>query len=120
MDRDALADFLRRGRARLQPADVGLAPGPRRRTPGLRRDDVATLAGISCDYYTRLEQSRGPHPSDQVLAALARALRLSGDERDHLYFLAGRQPPRTHRPGAHVSPALLYVLDALEGRRRPS
>jgi transcriptional regulator with XRE-family HTH domain len=115
MDRTALADFLRRHRERLQPADVGLAPGPRRRTPGLRRDDVANLAGISTDYLTRLEQSRGPHPSDQVIASLARALRLDDDERDHLYHLAGQQPPRTRRRSAHVRPALLQLLDALTG-----
>jgi transcriptional regulator with XRE-family HTH domain len=114
MDREALADFLRRGRDRLQPADVGLAPGPRRRTPGLRRDDVANLAGISTDYLTRLEQARGPHPSEQVLAALARALRLTDDERDHLFHLAGQQPPRTRPATTHVGPSLLYLLDALE------
>jgi transcriptional regulator with XRE-family HTH domain len=115
MDREALADFLRRGRDRLQPADVGIAPGPRRRTPGLRRDDVANLAGISTDYLTRLEQARGPHPSDQVLSALARALRLTDDERDHLFHLAGQQPPRVRRTTTHVRPSLLYVLDALTG-----
>jgi transcriptional regulator with XRE-family HTH domain len=114
MDRAALADFLRRGRDRLQPADVGLAPGPRRRTPGLRRDDVANLAGISTDYLTRLEQARGPHPSEQVLAALARALRLTDDERDHLFHLAGQQPPRTRPAPALVGPSLLYLLDALD------
>ncbi|NHC12397.1 helix-turn-helix transcriptional regulator [Motilibacter deserti] len=113
MDRPELADFLRRRRERLQPADVGIAPGPRRRTPGLRRDDVATLAAISTDYYTRLEQARGPHPSPQVLTALARALRLTDDERDHLFHLAGQQPPRTGTTRHHVRPALLHVLDSL-------
>lgn len=94
MNRAELADFLRRGRARLDPAHVGLAPGSRRRTPGLRREEVAQLAAMSVDYYTRLEQSRGPRPSRQMLTALARALRLTDDERDHLFHLAGEEPPR--------------------------
>jgi transcriptional regulator with XRE-family HTH domain len=113
VDRGQLADFLRRRRERLTPADVGLPAGVRRRTPGLRREEVAQLAGMSTDYLARLEQSRGPQPSTQVLAALARALRLTDDERDHLYYLAGRTPPAFHRPNAHVSPGLLHVLDHL-------
>ena len=113
VDRDQLADFLRRRRERLTPAEVGLSVGVRRRTPGLRREEVAQLAGMSTDYLARLEQSRGPQPSTQVLAALARALRLTDDERDHLYYLAGRTPPALHRPNAHVSPGLLHVLDHL-------
>jgi transcriptional regulator with XRE-family HTH domain len=114
VDRDQLADFLRRRRERLSPADVGLPVGVRRRTPGLRREEVAQLAGMSTDYLARLEQSRGPQPSTQLLAALARALRLTDDERDHLYYLAGRTPPpASHRPNAHVSPGLLHVLDHL-------
>ncbi|MBL1075592.1 helix-turn-helix domain-containing protein [Nocardia sp. 2] len=113
MDRTELADFLRRRREQLQPAAVGLAAGARRRTPGLRRDEVALLAGMSTDYYTRLEQARGPRPSTQVLAALARALRLTDSERDHLYHLTGHQPPA--RGGdAHVSPGLLHVLTKLD------
>lgn len=113
MDRNQLGDFLRRRRERLTPAEVGLPPGVRRRTPGLRREEVAQLAGMSTDYLARLEQSRGPQPSPQVLAALARALRLTDDERDHLYHLAGRNPPASHRPNVHVSPGLLHVLDHL-------
>ncbi len=113
MDRDDLADFLRRRRERLQPADVGLLPGLRRRTPGLRRDEVALLAGMSTDYYTRLEQSRGPRPSAQVLSALARALRLTDDERDHLFHLCDHPSP-TRGGDGHVRPGLLYVLDKLE------
>ncbi|MGW0968397.1 helix-turn-helix transcriptional regulator [Streptomyces sp. NPDC002516] len=113
MDRPELADFLRRGRARLEPSDVGLAAGSRRRTPGLRREEVAALAGMSVDYYTRLEQSRGPHPSRQMLGALARALRLTGDERDHLFHLAGEQPPRATSASPHVRPGLLLILDRL-------
>lgn len=113
MNRAELADFLRRGRARLEPSDVGLAPGARRRTPGLRREEVSGLAGMSVDYYTRLEQSRGPHPSRQMLTALARALRLTDDERDHLFHLAGEEPPRREPTSAHVRPGLLLVLDRL-------
>ncbi|WP_225821221.1 helix-turn-helix transcriptional regulator [Streptomyces naphthomycinicus] len=111
MNRAELADFLRRGRARLEPSDVGLVPGPRRRTPGLRREEVASLAGMSVDYYTRLEQSRGPRPSRQMLTALARALRLSDDERDHLFHLVGEEPPRRDAASTHVRPGLLLVLD---------
>lgn len=113
MDRAALADLLRTRRERLAPADVGLPSGTRRRTPGLRRDEVAALASISTDYYTRLEQRRGPHPSIAVLAALARALRLTDDERDHLFHLTGQPAPERHSTGAHVSPGLLYLLDRL-------
>ncbi|MFE0628178.1 helix-turn-helix transcriptional regulator [Streptomyces sp. NPDC058864] len=121
MNRAQLADFLRRSRARLAPSDVGLAVGTRRRTPGLRREEVAQLAGMSADYYTRLEQARGPRPSRQILGSLARALRLSEDERDHLFHLAGEEPPRDVRdtggPGGspgHVRPGLLLVLDRLD------
>ncbi|MER7672798.1 helix-turn-helix transcriptional regulator [Kitasatospora sp. NPDC096128] len=113
MDRDALADFLTRSRSRLTPADVGLPPGARRRTPGLRREEVAQLAGLSVDYYARLEQRRGPQPSPQLLAALARALRLGEDGRDHLFHLAGHEPPRRHGLLAHVRPGLLLILDRL-------
>ncbi|CAM5382335.1 MULTISPECIES: helix-turn-helix transcriptional regulator [Streptomyces] len=113
MNRAELADFLRRGRARLAPSDVGLTPGSRRRTPGLRREEVAQLAGMSVDYYTRLEQSRGPRPSRQMLTALARALRLTDDERDHLFHLAGEEPPRHETSSEHVRPGLLLILDRL-------
>ncbi|MDT4914503.1 MAG: hypothetical protein QOC66_3631 [Pseudonocardiales bacterium] len=112
-DRAALADLLRTRRLRLAPADIGLPPGVRRRTPGLRRDEVASLAAISSDYYTRLEQQRGPNPSVGVLAALARALRMTDDERDHLFHLAGQVPPERHVASTHVSPGLLHVLDRL-------
>ncbi|MCT2582157.1 helix-turn-helix transcriptional regulator [Actinophytocola gossypii] len=114
MNRVALADFLRRRREALRPSDVGLVPGPRRRTPGLRREEVAGLTGMSVDYYVRLEQQRGPQPSEQMLASLARALRLTADERDHLYRLAGHNVPRRTPADAHVAPALLRVLDRLE------
>ncbi|MFG3601637.1 helix-turn-helix transcriptional regulator [Micromonospora chersina] len=113
MDRPALADFLRRRREALQPGDVGLAAGVRRRAPGLRREEVAALATMSTDYYTRLEQQRGPQPSPQLLASLARALRLTGDERDYLFRVAGHNPPTSVSAATHVSPALLRVLDRL-------
>jgi transcriptional regulator with XRE-family HTH domain len=92
MDRQQLADFLKTRRATLKPRDVGLPEGSRRRTPGLRRQEVAQLAGISVEYYIRLEQARGPKPSRQVLGALARALMLVQDERAHLYHLADERP----------------------------
>ncbi|WP_182112634.1 MULTISPECIES: helix-turn-helix transcriptional regulator [unclassified Actinotalea] len=114
MDRAAVADFLRTRRAALRPADVGLPAGARRRTAGLRREEVAALAGMSTDYYTRLEQRRGPTPSPQMLAAIARALRLTVDEHDHLLRLAGHVPAPRSRRSPHVSPALLRVLDRLD------
>lgn len=114
MDRDQLADFLRQRREALQPQDVGLSRGPRRRTRGLRREEVATLASMSTDYYARLEQRRGPQPSEQMLGAIARALRLTRQEHDHLFRLAGHTPLPHGRRSAHVSPGLLRVLDSLE------
>jgi transcriptional regulator with XRE-family HTH domain len=114
MDRTALAAFLRRRREALQPEDVGIPAGPRRRTPGLRRDDVAALAAMSTDYYTRLEQQRGPQPSEQMLASLARALRLTSDERDYLFQVAGHNAPASVSAATHVAPALLRVLDRLD------
>ena len=114
MDRAALAGFLRHRREALRPEDVGLPAGARRRTPGLRREDVAALALMSTDYYTRLEQQRGPQPSEQMLGSLARALRLSGDERDYLFQIAGHNAPASVSTAAHVAPALLRVLDRLD------
>jgi transcriptional regulator with XRE-family HTH domain len=109
-----LAAFLKSRRARIRPADVGLPTGPRRRVPGLRREEVSQLAGLSVDYYTELERGSNVQPSAQTLAALARALRLNGDERDHLFHLADRPLPRAaHGPAAHVQPALLGLLDRL-------
>jgi len=113
VDRDQLADFLRRRREALQPEDVGLPRGPRRRTGGLRREEVAALCDMSVDYYNRLEQRRGPQPSQQMLAAIARGMRLSLDERDHLFRLAGHTaPPRASRAD-HVSPGTMRILDRL-------
>jgi len=87
-----LGVFLRSRRERITPADVGLPGSGRRRTPGLRREELALLAGISATWYTYLEQGRDIRPSEQVLAALAQALRLDGHERDHLFHLAGHTP----------------------------
>ncbi|WP_410663736.1 helix-turn-helix transcriptional regulator [Amycolatopsis sp. lyj-84] len=113
MDRRQLADFLRSRRERISPADVGLPAGPRRRTPGLRREEVAQLAFISTEYYTRLEQARGPRPSREVLAGLSRALRLSDAERDHLHHLAGAPPGPPPGPSREVRPSILSLLQRL-------
>lgn len=113
MDRAALADFLVRHREALRPADVGLGPGVRRRAPGLRREEVAQLAVMSTDYYTRLEQRRGPQPSTQMLGSIARALRLTPEERDYLYRVAGHSAPDRAATSDYVAPALLRVLDRL-------
>ena len=114
MDRDGLADFLRRRRAALQPEDVGMPATRRRRTSGLRREEVAALAHMSTDFYARLEQRRGSRPSAETVAALARALRLSPAERDHVHRLAGHVPPPRHARSGQVSPALVRVLDRLD------
>ncbi|HEY0951217.1 helix-turn-helix transcriptional regulator [Nocardioides sp.] len=113
MDLTELGAFLKSRRDRIRPQDVGLPAGPRRRVAGLRRDEVAVLAGASVDYYVELEQGRGAQPSEQMVAALARALRLDRDERDHLYHLAGRPLPTAHGAHAHVHPAMLDLLDRL-------
>ncbi|GAA0463221.1 DNA-binding protein [Paractinoplanes deccanensis] len=110
-----LGGFLRSRRERIRPEEVGLAPGPRRRVPGLRRDEVAVLAGASVEYYTELERGAGSQPSDQMLAALARALRLSHDERDHLYRLANRPIPQRGGTASHVHPAMLDLLTRIDG-----
>ena len=111
--RGELAAFLRRRRAGLRPADVGLPGGGRRRTPGLRRQEVAELAGMSVDYYIRLEQARGPHPSEQILAALSRALMLTQDERDYLFRIAGASPLPVAGPSREVTLATRHLLDSL-------
>jgi transcriptional regulator with XRE-family HTH domain len=108
-----LAGFLRARRARVSPRDAGLPEVGRRRTPGLRRQEVAQLAGMSVDYYIRLEQGRGPHPSRQVLSALARALMLTVDERDYLFRVAGEAPPVVAGPGREITPGIRYLLDSM-------
>ena len=84
IDRTGLAEFLRHRRAALQPEDVGLPRGQRRRTGGLRREEVAVLCHMSTDYYARLERARGPQPSGQMIASIAQGLHLNIQERDHL------------------------------------
>ncbi|MDV6288721.1 helix-turn-helix transcriptional regulator [Streptomyces rochei] len=105
-----LGAFLRSRRERIRPADVGLPAGPRRRVPGLRREEVAQLAGASVDYYNELERGAGSQPSEQMIAALARALRLSADERDYLYRLADRPVPVQGGAASHVHPGMLDLL----------
>jgi transcriptional regulator with XRE-family HTH domain len=114
VDRAQLADFLRTRREALQPEDVGLPRGQRRRTGGLRREEVAALCQMSADYYARIEQQRGTRPSEQMLAAIDRALHLSLDERDHLFRLAGHGTPQRTLRSEHVSPGLMRILDRLD------
>src|SRR5258708_13343683 len=112
--RQALADFLRQRRARLSPADVGLPPGMRRRTPGLRREEVAQLANMGTSWYVWLEQGRDVHPSAQVLESLAQALRLTLNELRHLFLRAGQPlPSHTSSFSDLTSPHLQQVLDDL-------
>ena len=99
----ALGDFLRARREQIRPEDVGLGSGPRRRVPGLRREELAMPAGISVDYYLRLEQGRDQHPSAQVLDALARALRLDVKATEHLHWLAGLRAAHRPRPVAETA-----------------
>jgi transcriptional regulator with XRE-family HTH domain len=113
LNRAELATFLRTRRERLSPRVAGLPDGQRRRTPGLRRQEVAQLAGLSVDYYIRLEQARGPRPSRQVLTALARALMLTTDEREYLFRMAGEEPSPVAGPNRDVPPGIRYLLDAL-------
>lgn len=113
MEREQLADFLRRRREAIRPAEVGITDGPRRRTSGLRREEVAMLAGMSVDYVVRLEQGRSSQPSTQLLAALARALRLSDDERAHLFHLAGHRPPPADGVARLARAGLVRMLDLL-------
>src|SRR5437588_3697389 len=112
--RQALSDFLRRRRELLAPVDVGLPPGLRRRTPGLRREEVAQLANIGISWYVWLEQGREVHPSAQVLECLACALRLTPNERRHLFLLAGQPlPPPLSPAEENVGSGLQQVLDDL-------
>ena len=113
MDRAGLAEALTTARARVTPAQVGMPAGARRRVPGLRREELAMLAGISVDYLVRLEQGRGPHPSAQVLTSLARALRMTPDERDHLFHLAGAAAPLPGHVDGMVRPSTLRLLDRM-------
>ena len=111
--RDELGGCLRSWRDRVKPADAGLPASTGRRVPGLRREEVAQLAGVSLDYLSRLEQGRAENPSPSVLASLARALRLTDDERDHLFRLAGHAEPRPGTIDRHIGPGVHRLLDRL-------
>ncbi|MCX4537519.1 helix-turn-helix transcriptional regulator [Streptomyces sp. NBC_01669] len=114
----ATAEFgkaVRRWRDRVSPEAVGLPAGRHRRAAGLRREELAPLAGISVDYVTRLEQGRASNPSAQVVEALARTLRLSGSERTHLFRLAGLAPPGPESVPAYITPSVQRLLDRLTG-----
>ncbi|GAA4573742.1 helix-turn-helix transcriptional regulator [Planotetraspora kaengkrachanensis] len=112
MPENQLGDFLRARRAGLRPEDVGMTSHGVRRVAGLRREEVAVLAGVNADYYSRLEQGRERHPSSQVLDALSRALRLEADARAHLYGLAGTSPSVRFTPTTdRVSTALRQLMD---------
>jgi transcriptional regulator with XRE-family HTH domain len=114
-DRSSLGAFLSTRRAALQPEDVGLRRGQRRRAPGLRREEVAELCSMSADYFARLERGDGPQPSEQMVAAIAGGLRLTPDERDHLFLLAGYRTASRDLRTQHVSPGLMRVMDGLAG-----
>lgn len=107
------AQVLRSWRDRVSPAEVGLPTGAGRRSPGLRREELAALAGISVDYIVRLEQGRAEHPSPQLLRSLAVALRLTDSERDHLYRVAGAAPPPQGVVPRHVGPGVQRIVDRL-------
>lgn len=113
IDRTQMAEFLRGRREALQPEDVGMPRGQRRRARGLRREEVAALCHMSTDYYSRLEQERGPQPSVQMIASIAQGLHLTVAERDHLFRLAGHQPPPRGASSEHVSPGMLRIFDRL-------
>jgi transcriptional regulator with XRE-family HTH domain len=114
VDRARLAEYLRTRREALQPEDVGLPRGQRRRTKGLRREEVAVLSNMSIDYYSRLEQPRGPHPSAQMLASLAQGLRMALEERNHLFALAGYATPQRPADSDHVNPGMMRIFDGLQ------
>jgi transcriptional regulator with XRE-family HTH domain len=110
---DEFADVLRAWRNRLSAGDAGLAAGSGRRTPGLRREELAMLAGVSVEYLVRLEQGRARHPSPQMLGALARALRLTEAERDHLYRVGGAAVPSAAIIPRHIPPGVQRMIDRL-------
>ncbi|MGO0603010.1 helix-turn-helix transcriptional regulator [Brevibacterium linens] len=111
-DRSELADFLRRRREQLRPEEIGVGGTVRRRTPGLRREEVVMLAGVSVDYYARLAQGRGATPSAGVINAVARALQCDRDQRDHLLHLAGHPVP-PHSSDGHIRAGLIAVANRL-------
>src|SRR5919108_5182229 len=112
--RRELGAFLRSRREKLSPSAAGIVAGPRRRTPGLRREEVAMAAGVGTTWYTWLEQGRDVRPSTEVLSALSQALRLDAAEKRHLFILAGRQlPERPANAPEKVDSPLLHVLNSL-------
>ncbi|WP_328387462.1 helix-turn-helix transcriptional regulator [Nocardia sp. NBC_00416] len=116
MNRAELASVLRTARSRIEPGDVGLPSGQRRQVPGLRREEVAQLAGLSVDYIVRLEQGRGPKPSAQVLGALTRALRFNDDDRDLVFRLSGCEPPHEGHVPMLVNSSALRAMDRISDR----
>lgn len=106
-----VGDALRAWRDRVPPESVGIVRSTRRRATGLRREEVAQLAGVSADYFVRLEQGRSTRPSVQVVDSLARALRLDGVDRDQLYRLAGHLPPTSGQINRHVTPSVMRVVE---------
>ena len=105
--------MLRVWRDRVDPGEAGIPVGPKRRSAGLRREEVALAAGVSMDYLTRLEQGRSQHPSPQVLSALARTLRLTTAERDHLFLLAGLLAPTAGTVDAHLTPGVQRLVERM-------
>ncbi|MBZ6285525.1 helix-turn-helix domain-containing protein [Streptomyces olivaceus] len=113
-ERSGLGEYLRHHRSQMAPRDrPGASPLSHRRVPGLRRQELADIASISVEYYTRLEQGRAVRPSREVLTALARAFRLSNAEREHLFRLAGERPPPSRGPATEIRPGLQQLLDGL-------
>ncbi len=110
---NAFGEVLRAWRDRLSPQEVGIPAGTGRRAPGLRREELAVLVGVSVEYLVRLEQGRAQHPSPQLIGALARALRLTDDERDHLYLAGGAAPPTAGSVSTHITPGIQRMLDRL-------
>ena len=110
---ETLGRLLRAWRDRLSPADAGIVPGLGRRAPGLRREELAALAGLSVDYLVRLEQDRAQHPSPQVISAIARALHLNMVERDHLFHSAGLLPPVDGHISTHIPPGVQRLVARL-------
>src|SRR5689334_583497 len=111
--RNLLGDFLRRRREALTPQEAGITTMERRRTPGLRRDEVAERANMSVVYYERLERGRGPLPSPAMLGGIAKALRLNAEESDYMYSLVGQQAPIEEKPSGFVDPSLLATMHAV-------
>jgi len=114
VDTASLGAFLRARREALQPEDVGLRRGSRRRAHGLRREEVAELCGMSADYLARLERGNGTQPSQRMAAAIARGLRLTPEERDHLSMLCGHREPHRELRSEHVNPGLMRIMDRLQ------